>query len=168
MKRLFLMLVVILATFSANAQIYVGGEVGIWHNDTQDKTFLSIAPSIGYELNETWAIGTELKYAHKSDAFDKFEFAPYARCSFYHNKMVKLFVDLGAGLAVTNPEVGDSETGWRIGAQPGIALHLNKNFAILAKAGFVGYDDKCLDETSKGFGAMLNGENLSFGVEYTF
>ena len=168
MKRLFLMMVVALTTLCANAQVYVGGEVGIWYNDTQDKTFLSIAPSIGYELNETWALGSELKYAYKSDTFNKFEIAPYARCSFFHNDMVKLFVDLGFGVAVTNPEIGDNVTGWRIGAQPGIAIHLNKNFALLAKAGFVGYDDKCMDETSKGFGAKLDGEHLSFGIEYTF
>ena len=168
MKRFFFMLVVILATVSANAQVYVGGEMGIWYNDTQDKTFLSIAPSVGYEFDETWAIGTELKYAHKTDSYNKFELAPYARCSFYRNKMVKLFFDLGFGVSVTKPEVGDDITGWKIGAQPGIAIHLNKNFALLAKTGFVGFDDKCMDPSSKGFGAKFDGENLSFGIEYTF
>ena len=168
MKRLFLMLVVVLATVSASAQVYVGGEVGIWHNDTQDKTYLSIAPSLGYEMNETWALGAELKYAYKSDTYNKFEVAPYARCSYYRNELVKLFFDMGFGVAVTKPEEGESVTGWRIGAQPGIAVHLNKNFALLAKAGFVGYDDKCLDPTSKGFGVKLDGEHLSFGIEYTF
>ena len=167
MKKFLIMMVIAFSAVAAKAQVYLGGEFGVWYDDDSEKTTLTIAPSVGYELSEKWAIGGELMYQFKSDAYNKLAVAPYARYSFYNNELVRLFVDMGFGVGVVKPDEGDSETAWRIGAQPGIAIHLNKHFSILAKAGFVGYDDS-FSKAGKGFGLEMSGENLSFGVEYTF
>ena len=167
MKRFLLMMVVAFTAMAASAQIYVGGELGLWYDNDEEQTRFTIAPSVGYELSETWALGGELKYQLLSDEYNMLAVAPYARWSYFNKGMVRLFVDMGFGVGVVKPDEGDSETAWRIGAQPGLAIKLNEHFSILAKAGFLGYDD-CYGTSSKGFGFEMSGENLSFGIEYTF
>ena len=167
MKKFLLMIVVALTTLTANAQIYVGGDLGFWHDDDAvPETVFTLAPGVGYELNEKWAVGGNLKLEFEKDVKNLFAIEPYARWSYYHKGMVKLFLDMGMGIAVTDPEEGDCETGWNIGVKPGIALHLTEHFSILAKAGFLGYADDY--GKMNGFGLNVNAEALTFGIEYTF
>ena len=186
MKKFLVMIVVALATISANAQIYVGGELGVWRDTDADQTAFTLAPGAGYEFNEKWAAGGELLFSTVTDDYTKFAIAPYARWTFFNSDRVKLFLDMGFGISVTNfdnkvfvdvEESGDGDitieadddvTGFRIGVQPGIAFKLNKHFSVLAKVGFLGYDNEYEKAGREGFGMKLNGENLSFGIEYTF
>ena len=55
MKKFLLMIVVALTTLTANAQFYVGGELGIWHDTDADQTAFTLAPGLGYEFNEKWS-----------------------------------------------------------------------------------------------------------------
>ena len=48
MKKLFLTLAVAFASLAANAQLYVGGEVGAWRNTDDNKTDFNLKPEIGY------------------------------------------------------------------------------------------------------------------------
>ena len=48
MKKLFLTLAVAFASLAANAQLYVGGEVGAWRNSDDNKTDFNLKPEIGY------------------------------------------------------------------------------------------------------------------------
>ena len=94
--------------------------------------------------------------------------APYARFSYYENKIVRLFVDGGLGFSTSRvKDADDAINGYEIGLQPGIALKLNKSFSLVAKCGFVGFRD---DYTVKedGFGISLRSEDLSFGFHYEF
>ena len=168
MKRFLLMLVVAFTAMAASAQIYVGGELGFWHDGDKEvgETTFTLAPSVGYELNENWAVGGNLMLSFQKDVKNVFGIEPYARWSYFKNGMVRLFLDMGMGIAVTDPEEGDSDTGWNIGVKPGIALHLTDHFSILAKAGFLGYADEY--GYQNGFGLSVNGESLTFGIEYTF
>lgn len=40
MKKLFLSLIALLATVAASAQVYVGGEVGLWRNTDDNHTLV--------------------------------------------------------------------------------------------------------------------------------
>lgn len=99
MRKLFLLVVIVMAAISASAQegIYLGGGISLWRNNDLDKTSFSITPDVGYNLSEKWAVGVELAYAHNGydgeDAIstNAFALAPYARYSFYENKIVRLF-----------------------------------------------------------------------------
>lgn len=85
MRKLFLLVVIVMAAISASAQegIYLGGGISLWRNNDLDKTSFSITPDVGYNLSEKWAVGVELAYAHnvnpekpdvplnKNDAFQK-------------------------------------------------------------------------------------------------
>ena len=103
MRKLFLLVVIVMAAITASAQegIYLGGGISLWRNNDVDKTSFSITPDVGYNLSEKWAVGVELAYAHKGydgeDAIstNAFALAPYARYSFYENKIVRLFLDMG-------------------------------------------------------------------------
>ena len=183
MKKFLLMVVVALTTLTANAQFYVGGELGVWQDTDADQTTLTIAPGLGYEFNEKWAAGGEVVFSMMTDNYTKFAIAPYARWSFFESNRVKLFLDMGFGVSVTNfdydvidvedAENGDIEadddvTGFRIGVQPGIAFKLNDHFSVLAKVGFLGFDNEYAKVGREGFGLNVSGDNLRFGIEYTF
>ena len=66
MKKGLLLIVVMVAAIAVKAQdIYVGGSLNVWRNSTGNTTSFKVAPEIGYNFNETWALGAELNYSHE-------------------------------------------------------------------------------------------------------
>ena len=111
MKRFLLMLVVAFTAMAASAQIYVGGELGFWHDDDAvPENVFTLAPGVGYELNENWAVGGNLMLSFQKDVKNVYGIEPYARWSYFKNGMVRLFLDMGVGIGITDPEVGDNKT----------------------------------------------------------
>lgn len=86
MKKGLLLVVVMLATIAVKAQdIYVGGSLNLWRNSTGNTTSFKIAPEIGYNFNETWALGAELDYSHNyvtGQTANSVFVAPYIRWSY--------------------------------------------------------------------------------------
>lgn len=164
----------IIAALSVKAQVYVGGTTSLWHDDDADETFYAIAPEVGYNLNKQWTVGAAFGFARRSWDSDNASlyrktafFAPYVRYSFYENKALRLFVDGTIGLSSTKVKHHDSEGGFEFGFRPGIAINLNKNFSLVTKCGFLGYrDDYAFGRD--GYGFSLSGDDLMFGVYYTF
>ena len=67
-KLVFTLVVAFMAIISADAQVYVGGSFNLTHDKNADVTNFSIAPEVSYNLNENWAIASEIGYTHfKSD-----------------------------------------------------------------------------------------------------
>ncbi|WP_420186811.1 outer membrane beta-barrel protein [Bacteroides pyogenes] len=174
MKKILILFFMVAAALSVKAQVYVGGTTSLWHNDDADETYYAIAPEIGYNLNNEWIVGAAFGFARRS--WDKEDlslyrrtafFAPYVRYSFYENKVVRLFVDGTIGLSSTKVKHHDSEGGFELGFKPGIAINLNKRFSLVAKCGFLGYRDDYAYGMD-GYGFSLSGEDLAFGVYYTF
>lgn len=54
MRKLFLLVVIVMAAITASAQegIYLGGGISLWRNNDVDKTSFSITPDVGYNLSE--------------------------------------------------------------------------------------------------------------------
>ncbi len=177
MRKLFLLVVIVMAAISASAQegVYLGGGISLWRNNDLDRASFSITPDVGYNLSEKWAVGVELAYAHKGYDGDHgintnaFAFAPYARYSFYENKIVRLFLDMGFGVSTYKEKHADAVNGFEIGVKPGLALKLNDHFSFITKVGFAGYrDDYYRDMEGNGFGVSLDTENISIGIDYEF
>lgn len=80
---------------------------------------------------------------------------------------VGLFVDGGFGFAISKTEDRDAVNGFEIGFKPGIAIKLNQHFSLVAKCGFLGYQDD-YSESGSAVGFKLGSENLSFGFHYEF
>ena len=60
MKKFFMTLAVVMIAVCANAQVYLGGNVGIASVDyggDDDETIYSLLPEIGYKFNDNWAAG---------------------------------------------------------------------------------------------------------------
>ncbi len=122
MKKFVILLFVAMAALSAKAQVYVGGTVSLWHNDDVDATTFTLNPEVGYNLNEKWAVGGILTFSHSKldeGKYNAFGLAPYARYSYYENKVVRLFIDGGLGFSTQKVKGADAVNGFEIGFQTG-------------------------------------------------
>lgn len=171
MKKGLLLVVVMLATIAVKAQdIYVGGSLNVWRNSTGNTTSFKVAPEIGYNFNETWALGAELNYSHNyvnQSTKNSFSVAPYIRWSYYQNDAVRLFLDGTAAIGFNKVKDGDTSKAGQVGLRPGIAVKLNDHFSFIAKYGFLGYR-RNVSTAGNSFGLALTSEDLSIGFHYTF
>ena len=64
MKKFLVMAVMAIMALGVSAQVYVGGSLGYTHakTDLGSGDQFTIAPEIGYNLNDSWAIGAGLNY----------------------------------------------------------------------------------------------------------
>lgn len=180
MKKFFAIALLTVASLSASAQVYLGGSVGYWHDDTADSDSFTIKPEIGYEINETWGVGTTIGYTYtKADDVKAhlFELAPYARYTYFRtdNNLLNLFVDGQVGLGIGSTKYDDdSETAvyWNIGFRPGVAININDKFSFETKFGFLGYQgaDKHAEAAGvhKCGGLNFSTQELTFGFFYHF
>ena len=178
MKKIFLTLMVMVASVAANAQIWVGGSLGFWNNGdaegAETKTTFNLAPEVGYDLSEDWSIalgfGYELQKPEDGENTTVLQVNPYARYNVLKAGAFKLFLD--GGVTIGNIEYADEDySAWNVGIKPGVAYSLNEQFSLVAHLGFLGYRDSD-DEISqyvktKGFGFEF-ANNLSFGLYYAF
>jgi len=167
MKKIILTALVAVASFTANAQVWLGGEVGFTTSDHNDvnTTYFSIMPEIGYSLSDKWDIAVKVGYesakVENMDAVDHFVVNPYARYTFYTTGKVGFFLDGGFSVK-TN--VGD-ETAWGIGIRPGVKFAASDKVTLVAHLGGLGYE-KCGDDSS--FGLGVSGNGLGLGLYYAF
>lgn len=175
MKKYLLLFALALIAFTANAQVYLGGEVGFWRNSDANRTTFVLHPEVGYNLSDKWALGIGAGFTHQYQnglSANGLTADPYARWSFVKFGPVSLFLDMGFGVASYKVEdADDSKTGWNIGVKPGVRVSLTKKIDFLAHCGFLGYreaDDNFAPYGEQGFGFMLSGYDLSFGINYNF
>jgi hypothetical protein len=180
MKKLFSLIAVAFVAMSVNAQVYVGGSLGIdaWSSqknagDRSETTF-TILPEVGYNLNDEWAVGTVIGYV--SDKWvgvngiseSAFTFNPYARYTYLKAGKVSLFVDGGVDFTTA------SKADWTelaIGFKPGLAVSLTDNISFVSHLGFIGFDEfnpDGDDNNTTNFGLNLSGSNLTFGLYFNF
>lgn len=173
MKKVLMTLFVMFAVVTAYAQeMYVGGGIGLWRNHDLEVTSFSISPDFGYGLNEKWSVGGQLILdvagGNGTTSATSFAIAPYARFSYYENKVVRLFLDMGLGLSVYKQKHSDSEAGFELGVKPGLAVKLNNHFSFITKVGFAGFRQDYRVSNNSGFGIYADGEDISIGIEYAF
>lgn len=175
MKKLLLTVVAAVLAVAASAQVYVGGEAGLWRNYDANHTSFTLQPEVGYHLGEKWAIGTTVGFAHAYVDGVKLNgaiIAPYARYSYAKLGPVDLFIDGGFGFCTYKWKGADnSSNGWQVGLSPGLAVNLTEKLSFIAHVGFLGCRDSD-DETNlfgeNGFGFKLSGNDLRFGMVYNF
>ena len=175
MKKFVLSLLVALMGVTASAQVYVGGGVGFWRDADANTTDFTIAPEVGYNLDANWDLGIQFGYGYaynKGAKGNALEVNPYARYTFAKFGAVSLFLDGTFGINTYKVKnASDSMTGWQVGIKPGIRVNLAKNVDFVAHCGFLGYRDADDDYSAfgeNGFGFNLNGNNLTFGINYRF
>jgi hypothetical protein len=117
MKKVLIMLAFAGLAFAANAQLVLGGQIGLGlagsHDDnytpglSQHTSSFVISPKIGYQVNDNWQFGALLMFGYDNlrtwngggeDNYDKkanlqFGIAPYARYTFGSWNKWSLFVE---------------------------------------------------------------------------
>ena len=180
MKKIMMIAAMMVAAVSANAQVYLGGGVGVATSsyDGNSTTVWSILPEVGYNINDKWAVGTvigygesKVKVAGVSEKVKTFQVSPYARYTFVKFDHVNLFIDGGVGYKHED-YAGMKTNTFGIGLKPGVAVNLNEKLSFVAHVGFLGYkydkDDYEGAKAANTFGLDLDGTNLSFGLYYNF
>lgn len=170
---------------AANAQVYLGGSVGVATSEVKggdDVTTYQVLPEIGYKINRDWAIGVVLGWSKGAPVEieevkarpNKVMFEPYVRYTFAHSKYVNAFIDGGFGYThfnhAKNPG-GKSVDVWSAGLKPGVSVNLSKKVSFVAHMGFFGWKSKKIDGDDKDahvWGVNLNASNINFGVYYNF
>ncbi|MBR1448129.1 MAG: outer membrane beta-barrel protein [Prevotella sp.] len=180
MKKIMMTLAAAFVAVSMNAQVYVGGSLGInaWSSqknagDRSETTF-SVLPEVGYNFNDEWAVGTVIGY--ESDKWagiegvseNAFTFNPYVRYTFAKAGKVNFFVDG----AVDFTSASDADwTSFGVGLKPGLAVNLTDNISFVSHLGLIGWqqlnpdgDDNSINKV----GLDLSGNNLTFGLYFNF
>lgn len=124
MKKILLSALFAATAFAgANAQMYVGGTVGLETSKAKGAsavTNVSIAPEIGYMLTKELALGLEVSYKHSGNYSDEllpagtykgntFRIAPYVRYNFSAIGKFVPFIDGKLSFATTGMKTEVSE-----------------------------------------------------------
>ena len=176
MKKIVMMAVMAVAAVSANAQVWVGGEVG-FNTSTNtvkisdvsvDKTTNNfvLAPEVGYNLNEKWAVAMKLGFIHsdnnaevtelinnsgvfpfnlKSTATNAFSINPYARYTFVKAGNFSFFVDGGVGYASVHvngmSDYCNNINQFNVGINPGVTYAVSPKVSLVAHVGDLSYQN---------------------------
>ena len=177
MRKFLISLFVAMCAVSAQAQIYVGGGIGLGvakfelGNYDEDVTIYKLLPEIGYNLDKNFAVGAVFGWQGSTEGGQKaVSVNPYLRYTFANFKSVSLFVD---GTVGYEHRYGGEEhsDNMQVGFKPGVAVALNDKLSFVAHVGFLGYEhSKDVDSKAKlnTFGLDLDGNALSFGLYYNF
>lgn len=180
MKKIILTAIVAVASLGANAQIWVGGQLGFNYNtvkfgdDKLETTTFSLAPEVGYTLSDKLDIAIALRedYASQKDgeSVNAFSVNPYVRYTFYQTGKVGFFVDGGFSVGVQSFDGSDDNlTIWGIGIRPGVKYAASDKVTLVASFGGLGYQQaKCGDVSISDLGLNVDGNALQFGLYYSF
>ena len=139
MKKLIITLISLCIALSANAQFYVGGGLRFSSNAESDLTTFSFTPELGYNLSDSFAVGSAFVFSSRSvDNYSTgtISFKPYLRYTFAELGIVRFFID--GAVTLTKPKNGDGS--WEIGAYPGIAIPVNGRLCFVAHMGQLSYN----------------------------
>lgn len=158
MKRLLLSLTLMVAVLGAQAQVYIGGSLGLdvvsTHVDgsetTTRQTTFGVMPEIGGRINKTWSAGVTMGYGiSKQDGIklETYRFTPYVRAVFARAGIVDFFGELTAGYVHMFLDDEDSLfkdddglSGMLAALRPGMAINFSRRFALVARTNLLQYE----------------------------
>lgn len=145
MKKLFLTLALaFVGIFGANAQVWVGGGLGA--SIQKNQTSLSIAPEVGYAINNQWQVALGAGYGFNQTKVDvlgetittntnTLALQPYVRYVATTIGKFSLFFDLCGDFGLL-----DDARDYAVTLQPGIAWMATDHWTAAFRFGKVGYD----------------------------
>ena len=145
MKKLFLVLAFAFAgIFTANAQVWIGGGLGA--SIQKNHTSLSLAPEVGYAINNQWQVALGAGYGFNQTKVDvlgetvtnntnTLALQPYVRYVATTIGKFSLFFDLCGDFGLL-----DDARDYAVTLQPGIAWMATDHWTAAFRFGKVGYD----------------------------
>jgi len=204
MKKIILTALVAVASLSASAQVYVGGALGfqsktneVTSTDKDGKqtttnesmSTFTLAPEIGYTINENWEAGIALNMEFKNkNQGNKIGGEVYGRYNFLKTGIASLFVELAAGvynekqyadedgdpfLDKDGKETSVNGTIFGFGFRPGVKIALSDKVSLVAKTGLIGAqfaNEKArqLGYDKSAFAIGVDNSAIKLGVYYSF
>ena len=189
---------VAVASLSANAQVWVGGEVGFSAGKTTNNgtklgagADFNLIPEIGYTLNDKFDIAVAIGIAHNngngkayagSEGYDAygmvlddvnrnaFTLNPYVRYKFANAGDFTFFVDGGFSYTMIHYSGNDDNANqWGLGFKPGIAYNISDKVSLVAHIGRLDYNFfKQGDIKNNEFNMGVSGNALTFGAYVSF
>lgn len=160
MKKIILAAFVAVSALSANAQTWIGGEVGFNSSTTKvlgnkvTATQFTVAPEVGYKLNDNIDLAVKVAYGHAAHTdnilgaeIDDFERAnavevnPYVRYTFAKVGALSFFVDGGVDYTTIHVKNFDKNANsFGVGFNPGLAYGLSEKTTLVAHIGDLSYN----------------------------
>lgn len=175
MKKIMMTLAAVAVAATMNAQVWVGGEVGFNSDKTTVKNNgvsssystnnFTIAPEIGYNLNEKWAVAMKIGFTHSEDngaimamiqeaapglpingklMSNTFSINPYARYTFVKAGNFSAFVDGGISFATIHvnnlSDQMNNISSFGVAVKPGIAYALSEKVGLVAHLGDLSFN----------------------------
>lgn len=134
MKKILSLIILALASITANAQFYLGGTLGVSGNN--DNVLFALSPDGGYKFNEKWAIGATLPIRYINDLGDDnfgIGIFPYGRYTFAKASIVDFFGEYFIGIG----SIGDF--GMETGLRPGMSINFNDKFSMIVRTTLISY-----------------------------
>lgn len=156
MKKIFMVAALMIATVSASAQIWMGGDLGFRSADGQDSRF-NIMPTVGYQINDNWDVAIRVGYTKWGGA-GTFTIAPFARYTFAQLDAVSFFVDGGLDF-----DFFDGGNDFWVGLRPGVKFAASDKISFVATLGNLGYQ-----KSTKSIVLGIQNTDLSFGMYWSF
>ena len=181
MKKIVMMAVMAVAALTANAQTWVGGEVGFTSshvNGVGTSKEFSIKPEVGFGLNEKFDVAIALGYTYSSDKLksqlgggkfstNTFEISPYVRYKFVKAGNFFAFVDGGLNYSTIHFQgVKNNVNQFGVSVVPGIAYSVSDKVTLVSHLGEgLYYDHVWMKDVARGneFGFKLLNQ-ISFGA----
>lgn len=148
-----MMAVMAVAALSANAQVWVGGNIGfgvdhtnLFDSKNTDKKFF-IQPEVGYSLNDKFDVAIGLGYAYAStkessilgkayDNANTWTVNPYVRYKFVKAGNFFAFVDGGLGYSSTHYRGASNNVNtFGVAVTPGIAYAVSNKVTLVSHIG---------------------------------
>lgn len=185
MKKIILSALVAASALTANAQVFVGGALGFNSNKfcdgAESTTAFTLAPTIGYNINENWAVLAEISFnsTNNAGAFDPelagmkmdksastLGLGVYGRYTFAKTGIASFFVDGGVSMTSMNNDRGAI---FSVGLRPGIKLSASEKVDLVATIGALRYQF-ANEKAGKGNDLYLgvDNTNIALGVYYNF
>ena len=159
MKKFFAIAALAVASLTVNAQTWIGGSFGFNWDKSKDEgakatTSWEIAPEVGHDIDETWAIAIKLGVnSSKHGDDDELHLALAGAVG---------FLDGGLAYKSHGSHKGNS---FGIGIKPGVAYKVAEGISLEAKFGGFGWTTFSKDGGNKDkFGLGVDTEDLSFGI----
>lgn len=142
MKKFIVMALLMVASISASAQLYVGGSFAIKRDASANTTQFNLAPEVGYAFNNHWGVGGTLDYDYTYYSgvnAHLFSLSPYARWTFARvaDDRLAFFVDGGFGVGFgkysQDHYSSDTMSVFNLGFKPGLAYSFNKHCSVVAR-----------------------------------
>lgn len=184
--------VMAVAAISANAQTWIGGNIGfntektsVEGNKLSSNSTFEFAPEIGYNLSDNWAVAMQIGYAHNGNGVinfadydyegikNSFSIKPYVRYTFCKAGNFSAFVD--GGISYTTAHISGVDpnlNSFGVAVKPGVAYAVSPKVSLVAHIGNLGYDYTWVKEnnttvSNNAFDVKLF-NSISFGAYYNF